>query len=367
VPHLYRRGKYWWVKIYLDGRPVWRSLRLRTSETSKRQAQQAAYELERRLKAGKGLLNLPRLDWIAAAEQYLNYFRSKDQYRPRTYESRKQKIEAWLQFVGPRNIVPQNEASARQQVIDYLRSRLRDRSAATVNADRRYLHHFFGWLMRAGVVPWQQNPASASLIEVPKPERRVPEVLTPDEDRLLAGILRDTGLWRHYCLMRFAGLRTTEMLSLQWESVDLDQGILRILRTKTHEDRIVPISGDLVEEIATWERRGPYVAPSPMGKFWLRRNFLRKWRTVVKRAGLPAKMERPYILRRTCISRALEAGMPPQIAAKIFGHTVATMMRYYANLRVEEAGRFLSGPGTVGAAVGKTDMPDNASPAGIEG
>jgi len=348
MAHVYRRGRYWWAKIYVNGKPLYRSLRLRADQVRKRDAEAAGRELERRLRAGREPVS-PTLDWISAAQQYLEAYRVRDRHRPQTHETRRCKIEIFCRHVGGKNPIPPEASAAREIVADYLRSRARRWSAATVRADQRYLHHWFGWLIREQLAPWPENPADRRLVDLPESERHTPEVLSPDEDAALAKALRGSRLWRLYCLMRWCGLRTGEALALEWRDVDLARSLLRIRETKTHRDRQIPIPDGLRREMQCWSRGSRFVAPSPTGKRWCRRNALRGWVQTIQEAKLPQSCQRPYVLRRTCISRALEAGLSPALAAKLFGHSIETMMRYYANVGIEDAAKYLSGPKKVGA------------------
>jgi integrase len=57
------------------------------------------------------------------------------------------------------------------------------------------------------------------------------------------------------------GLRTTEALKLTVGDVDLDEGVLRILQSKNNKDRLVPMSGSLVDRCRAYSRTMHKLSP----------------------------------------------------------------------------------------------------------
>jgi integrase len=58
-------------------------------------------------------------------------------------------------------------------------------------------------------------------------------------------------------------------------------------------------------------------------------NFCRRaWKTILTELGIPYR--KPYYLRATFISHALEAGVSPTTIAAMTGHSVQVLFQYYA-------------------------------------
>ncbi len=339
MPWIYVRYGVWRAKISVNGHVIYRSLR--TPATTKRPPADVvdrARELERRLRMPAG-----ELSWAAAAQQHEQEYRAHDRQSPETHSKRTRVVNGFLASLPAGARVPDRQAATRQ-LADYLTGRLQDCEPTTVEGSRIYLRSWCAWLMRTGRVQWDRNPAGAAQIVLPAGEERIPEVMTPAEDAALADRLRGTACWRLRCLMRLAGLRTSEALGLHWDRVQ-DRSLHVVAtrstktRTKTHRDREVPVSEALAAELRAWDHRSPWVACSPRGHRWSRRNATRAWERDT--AGLPEPCTRTYSCRRTAITRWLEAGMPPATAAAIAGNSVDVIMRYYARLDVHQAVRFM--------------------------
>lgn len=343
---VHRRGKYWSARIYLHGQDKWQSLRLPVASVSRRDAQKEADKLEARLKARP--LPGKAVSWDAAIQQYWAAHKPKDEAKRDTGYGRWCKCSQWLAWLLSPKVnepeVPDDAETCRQLVRRYLAERMRSVSAATVNNDRRYLSHLFNWLIREGLAAWSHNPASGKLHALPRTDQRTPDTCSPADDGALRRALQgNPSLCMLRLLMRFAGLRTSEALRARPEDLDTSRWMLTIRGTKTHTDRLVPIGRGLRRILSAWlaDHRTEYFAPSPTGTQWDRDNALKAYRAACRRAGLPKRLWRSYILRKTCITRALQRGMPLQVAARVFGHSVAVMLRHYAHVQTTDAGKYL--------------------------
>jgi integrase len=52
------------------------------------------------------------------------------------------------------------------------------------------------------------------------------------------------------------GMRRGELLSLRWKEVDLENGTVRLLRTKNGRPRTVPLTPRAIEELRGYRERG---------------------------------------------------------------------------------------------------------------
>jgi integrase len=326
--HLYDRNGIWWTKIYVGGKPKYRSLRIPVGgPKNRREATRRALDMETLLQAGP---DAGSLTWRAAVQQHLEATRVRDRHSEESRRTRVHKLDLFIEAVGETALVPESVDQAKAILADYFEARGRSLAASTVHGDQRYLHRLCRWMRKTALIRWPDNPAAMEWHELAVPERGDPVIYPEEDDLRLREAIRPTDCWRIYSLMRWAGLRTGEALRFRLADVDRADNVIRVGGTKTHQDRRVPIAADLAREL-------PGLSFGP----WTRDSMLKAWAGVVAAAGLPARFNETYTLRRTCISRALQVGLPAAIAARIFGHSVATMMRYYARLEVKDAGRYL--------------------------
>jgi integrase/recombinase XerD len=103
--------------------------------------------------------------------------------------------------------------------------------------------------------------------------RKIPEVLTPEEQATLLGELEaDTPAGaRNNCLVRLmldAGLRSAEVLALRQRDIDFKSGQLMVRNGKGGKDRSLWLGPDLVALLRTFmktqAKSGPVTSSSPL-------------------------------------------------------------------------------------------------------
>ena len=181
----------------------------------------------------------------------------------------------------------------------------------------------------------------------------VPEALS-----VLSAVHLD-GPRRALLLMLYAGVRPSEAIALPWEYVNLTEGVLIIAKNtpvagarftdgKGRSDiqppkwrprgssRTVPIVAPLAVLLNDWARTGTQsglvcttttdtpIPTNDLSKAW------KPARKTVGKGWASERLGRPYDLRHTHASIALNAGVPiPEVAARL-GHSPAELLRTYA-------------------------------------
>jgi integrase len=129
---------------------------------------------------------------------------------------------------------------------------------------------------------------------------------------------RDKGAAAVLALLTVTGARRSEIVLATWDNVDLDRGMLTVLRSKNGRPRYIPLSPiavAILERQATRRLPGnPHVFPS--------------WRRAKKAAGLPDDL-RVHDLRHSFASALANAGTPLNEIGTVLGHTqLSTTTRY---------------------------------------
>ena len=117
-------------------------------------------------------------------------------------------------------------------------------SAQSVNNFRSRLAALFAYGEKRGYI--ERNPVSA--IDKIKLVDKPPEIFTPEQlQALLEKVSAD--LLPCIALGAFAGLRTAELLRLEWQDVDLKRGLINVgaSKSKTAKRRLIPIAPNLAE------------------------------------------------------------------------------------------------------------------------
>jgi integrase len=132
-------------------------------------------------------------------------------------------------------------------------------------------------------------------------------------------------------LLLATGARLGEVLSLRWDAVDLEHGVLQLERDKTSENRrdilLTQAAVAILEEVP--RTKSPYVffADSKSGHLTdVQKPFL----AALSRAGL--RRVRKHDLRHSFASTAIRQGVPLYTIGKLLGHRQAQTTARYAHL-----------------------------------
>jgi integrase len=162
--------------------------------------------------------------------------------------------------------------------------------------------------------------------------------LTPEELRRLGKVLADAQsdqtespfVLTAIGLLVLTGARLREILTLRWEHVDLQQGLLRLPDSKTGAKPIY-LSEAAVRLLRTMPRLqgNPFVIAGKNAGARLI-NLQKPWRRIRAKAGLPDV--RIHDLRHSFASVAAGKGMSLPVIGKLLGHTQASTTQRYAHL-----------------------------------
>lgn len=233
------------------------------------------------------------------------------------------------------------EESSRIHVQGYLQHLRRlERAPATIGRTLVSLRSFYQFLLQERVV--ERDPTTQ--LEAPKPERRMPSVLTVEEvGRLLdapttdsAFGLRDKAMLE---LLYATGMRVTELVSLDRDHVYLDMGFIRC-RGKAGKERLIPVhsqAGYWLERFVREAREEwsgapghqDALFPNHLGSRLSRQGF---WKIIKKYAadlGLAMDIT-PHTLRHSFAVHLLENGADLKAVQEMLGHADLSSTIMYA-------------------------------------
>jgi site-specific recombinase XerD len=170
------------------------------------------------------------------------------------------------------------------------------------------------------------------MIPTPKPEHRLPVILSPEE---VLRLLEAAPSFSHrviYSTMYGTGVRVSEALHLRASHIDSQRMTIRIEQGKGHRDRYVPLSPKLLELLqAYWRKVQPreWLFPGQDPNQPLSREAVGKAIThASQRAGLRKNIS-PHSLRHAYAVHLLEAGTDLRKIQLLLGHrSLSTTARY---------------------------------------
>ncbi len=149
-------------------------------------------------------------------------------------------------FVRDFGTAPINSLTV-QEIADWLYGL--DLGPQSVNHFRGMLNALFGFALKRGLV--ERNPIAA--IDKVKQSDGPPEIFTPEDLAKLLGSA-PFELLPAIVIQAFAGLRTAEVLKLDWADVDLVRGYVKVAsqKSKTAQRRVIPIQPNLAGWLAPY-------------------------------------------------------------------------------------------------------------------
>ena len=202
----------------------------------------------------------------------------------------------------------------------------------------------FGFLMEEGLIT--QDPSEG--LGSPRIGRSLPEVLTIDQvERLLAApggdgpeVRRDRAMLE---LLYASGLRVSELVSLDLEDIDLEQGFVRCFG-KGGKERQVPLHPQALDLIDDYIQRsrpalsnkgsGAAMFLNRRGDRMTRQGFWLLLKGHAERAGITGKIT-PHTLRHSFATHLLRGGAPLRHVQELLGHSSITTTQVYTHLTSE--------------------------------
>ena len=203
----------------------------------------------------------------------------------------------------------------------------------------------FGYLLDEGVI--SKDPTEN--LSSPRIGRSLPEALTVEEvEELLRSVSRgdtpdvkrDQGMLE---LLYASGLRVTELVSLDIDDVDLEQGSVRCYG-KGAKERVIPIHQNAVDVIKVYLEHGrPHISNQKSGATLFlnrrgerltRQGFWLILKGHAKRAGIEKKIT-PHTLRHSFATHLLRGGAPLRHVQELLGHASITTTQVYTHLTSE--------------------------------
>lgn len=217
----------------------------------------------------------------------------------------------------------------------YLAKRHQLNRRTTIGRKLAAIRTFLRYLVREGVL----LTSAADALSTPSAEKYLPRVLSVDEVfRLLDQSPQKNGLLflrdkAAYELLYSCGLRVAELTALNLSSIDLHQGLVRVIG-KGSKERAVPVgSAAIVALQAYLAARDPLDAEAPLllnarGGRLTPRSIQRLMKKYLLLAGLPTDAS-PHALRHSFATHLLDGGADLRAIQELLGHaSLSTTQKY---------------------------------------
>lgn len=212
--------------------------------------------------------------------------------------------------------------------------------------------------VRNGLI--DRNPVKAAILPRQK-SKKTRQALSREQQALFMEYAKDSYLYNYFAVMLRTGLRNGEMRGLKYKDIDRKDNVLHIRRTANYiegrgyyEDtpktitslRDIPLTEDIIEflnrqrsmQIYTRKVQSieKYIFCTETGGIMSRERVQAEIDRIIKRInadGIEFTRITPHVFRHTFATRAIEAGMHPQVLKTILGHSsLAMTMDLYSHV-----------------------------------
>lgn len=217
-------------------------------------------------------------------------------------------------------------------LLRYIGRRQQEKAApATINRELMALKRMFNLAVKQ--TPPLVNPYTIPHIPKLKENNIRTGFFTREEYELLRGFLPDH-VKIPFLIAYWTGMRSGEILGLQWDQVDFERGMLQLApgTTKNGQGRTIPLANEVIHGLKQWWRISRLKYPycnwvCHYRGTWLRRIPPRTWKEACKNAHIPEKIF--HDLRRTGVRNLVRVGIPERVAMDISGHRTRSVFDRY--------------------------------------
>ena len=271
---------------------------------------------------------------------FTDYLRNEKKSSENTVLSYARDLKGFCRFMKESGVLDPAKVN-RTNVMAYVYELQKQRKAGTtVSRNIASIRSFFQFLQRKGVVT--ENPAAD--LELPKVEKKVPEILSLDKVELLLEQpsgdedkeIRDKAMLE---LLYATGIRVTELISLRVEDINLPLEYIRC--GSDTKSRIIPIGAqakaslrrylDKVREHMLLRPDEEVLFVNCNGKPMTRQGFWKIIKAYAKKAGIEEDIT-PHMLRHSFAAHLIENGADLRSVQEMLGHSDISTTQIYTKL-----------------------------------
>ena len=277
------------------------------------------------------------LDLIQAYENYLSKVKQASNNTIASYMRDVRQYVHWLRIHAEREVIDADQ----QNIADYLSfMETEGRTAATVSRSLASLKNFYSYLVSSGFL--EKTPVIE--IRIQRGEKKLPQILTGREIELLLAQpvcvdpkgIRDKAMLE---VMYATGIRVTELIDLDVDDVNIEQGIIKCTNAK--KARVIPLYPAALKALSVYlkEVRSAMVLTPAETALFVNVNGVRMSRQgfwkILKHYQATAHIEKeitPHTLRHSFAVHLLENGADLGSLQELMGHSDISSTQMYTQM-----------------------------------
>ncbi len=277
------------------------------------------------------------LDLIQAYENYLTKVKQASSNTISSYMRDIRQFSQWLNSAEGADVVDATQLNI-SRFLSYLEEE--GRTASTISRSLASLKNFYAYVVSSGFL--EKTPVMD--IRINRGEKKLPQILTGREIELLLSqpVCIDAKGYRDKAMLEVmyaTGIRVSELIDLDIDDVNLEQGILKCNSSK--KSRVIPLYPAALKALGNYIRdvRDGMIAASDERALFVNINGIRMSRQgfwkILKHYQASAHIEKeitPHTLRHSFAVHLLENGADLGSLQELMGHSDISSTQMYTHL-----------------------------------
>jgi len=274
--------------------------------------------------------------------RYMTYLRIERNSSPHTLANYRLELEKFLLYLLANNIEEIGSVTV-SWIREYIYKIKEERNLSNVSLYSKIaiLKSFFNFLQSDGII--SSNPAT--IIKLPRKEKSIPKAVSEDDFKRLISCIKfsPNRCRKHYIrdmlifhILYYCGLRKGELLSLDWDDIDLGKDFLTVRSSKNKTGRILPIHPKVKELLDAYlSQRLPLedraLIVGERGRRMCMSAFTYMMNTYLKISGLKKKGYTTHSLRHSFATRLIEKNVNLFLVQRLLGHKSLDATKVYVH------------------------------------
>ncbi len=275
---------------------------------------------------------------------FLEYIQFQKRYSKHTSISYKTDLEQFFSFISSQYDISSITDIKATYIKSWLAQLRQDTNTAkTINRKASTLKSFFKYQLKMGGV----TVSPMTTIITPKIVKRLPEFV---QEKDMVGLLtapefsEDWNIKTYELVIRLfyaTGMRLSELINLTESQIDMYNGQLKILG-KGNKERILPISGTLVDQIKQYIFEKKDIDTIVQNLFVTKKGKALQPRIVYQQIKnklaeiTTIKKKSPHILRHTFATHLMNNGADLNAVKELLGHSSLAATQVYTHNTIEK-------------------------------
>lgn len=275
-----------------------------------------------------------------ATEDFYHYLQIERGLSDNTITAYRRDIDKYCIFIVKEIKKKDWKFVTRLDIVSFLRQLKEEgKSSATIRRTTSSLRMFHRFLYREEIVEIDVSQH----IEIPKKERKLPNILSTEEVEALLNIKQDTPLHiRNKAMLELlyaTGLRVTELIELKVGDFHLTMGFVHCFG-KGSKERIIPVGDLALQAVSDYlQHARPMLKKGDENTLFLnhhgrpltRQGFWKIIKKLAKQAHINKKIS-PHMLRHSFATHLLENGADLRAVQEMLGHEDISTTQIYTHV-----------------------------------